>query len=36
MQVIFDLGEIRHIMLEVFSIQNDEFVISSASYVLKK
>lgn len=36
MQVIIDFGETRHIMLEVFSIKNDEFVISSASYVLRK
>ena len=35
MQVIIDFGETRHIMLEVVSIKNDEFVISSASYVLR-
>ena len=28
MQVIIDFGETRHIMLEVVSIKNDEFVIS--------
>ena len=33
--VIIDFGETRHIMLEVVSIKNDEFVISSASYVLR-
>lgn len=36
MNVVFDLGENRHVKLLIHSTKNENFEISSASYVLKK
>lgn len=32
--IVFDLGERRHVMIDVYSCKNEEFSIQSASYEL--
>ena len=36
MNVFFNIGENRHVKLLIHSVKNENFEISSASYILKK